>query len=267
MQLIILPVVVSRELTEPCIETLLAQDIGNIHLIVVDNGSTDGVGQYLRTLPLKNITLITYAHRRGLNKVWNECMRIAFDDAKLDYVLICNNDTELLLETYRLLRDDPREFITGVSVNERDQFALSPNLTYAAHPDFSCFLIRKKVWETIGGFDEKINAYCGDLDYHLRMHAAGITSGSINIPFLHHRSGTIRLATNAVRDAIQQEADRDRAYFFSKHGVEACSPEYEAKFLLVGDSKQPAAMLTGADQESQDPSRVADAPNLLHLGI
>src|SRR6266536_4253974 len=114
VNLIILPCVVSPSMTRACMHSLLAQDIDNVRVLAIDNGSQDGVGSYLRTLPLRQVTLLTKHPRISLNKVWNECLRMAFDDVKLDYALIANNDTVLHPATYRLLRDDGGLFVTAV---------------------------------------------------------------------------------------------------------------------------------------------------------
>jgi GT2 family glycosyltransferase len=230
MNLIILPVVVGLRMTKNCITSLLAQDIGNVRLLIIDNGSTDGVGSYLRTLPRDQVTLISYAHRRPLNKVWNECLRLAFDSLKLEYVLVVNNDVELMPEAYRLLRDDGGDFVTGVGTAPDQPLSIGDLSQKRPHPDFSCFLIRGKVWEKVGGFDETIHAYTGDSDYHLRMEAAGIRAESIQVPFTHIASGTIKYASNTLRDEIQREADEDRARFFKKYGFMPGSPEYCARF-------------------------------------
>jgi len=72
--------------------------------------------------------------------------------------------------------------------------------------------------------------YCSDADYHLRMHQAGIEAYTIGIPFCHYASGTLKSATFAERNKIEQQADADRAVFEKKWGCKVGSPEYYALF-------------------------------------
>ena len=98
------------------------------------------------------------------------------------------------------------------------------------HPDFSCFLMRQRVWQRVGGFDERIGAYTGDCDFHLRMHQAGVEAYSLSVPFEHVASGTLKNASDKLRDALASEADADRKVFRELHGCEAGSEEYNSRF-------------------------------------
>lgn len=98
------------------------------------------------------------------------------------------------------------------------------------HPDFSCFLIRRECWERVGQFDERINAYCGDGDYHLRMHRAGVHAYCLPIPFTHIASGTAKAASPELVVELAREADEDRATFKQKWGFTVGSEEYYACF-------------------------------------
>ena len=98
------------------------------------------------------------------------------------------------------------------------------------HPDFSCFLMREHVWRTVGPFDEDFWAFCGDNSYHLRMERAGIRAVSIDVPFYHVASGTLKSVDAEQRDRICKLADADRATFERKYGFSVTGPEYAAQF-------------------------------------
>jgi len=83
----------------------------------------------------------------------------------------------------------------------------------------------------VGPFDENFTgAYAEDSDYHVRMHKAGIRAISIDVPFYHVASGTIKNASADVAKQIGTNADRNREYFRQKHGFAIGSPEYDKFF-------------------------------------
>lgn len=231
MKLVVVPCVNNPFLTKRCVESVLTQDIGDIHLLAIDNGSTDGVGAYLRTLTHDGrVTLIAHSKMVNLNRIWNDALRLAFDSLRLDYALVINNDVILRTDTMRSLVEDGGLFVTGVSVGSMTQTQEKNVSSRSPHPSFSCFLIRKECWQRVGQFDEDFFAYCSDADYHLRMDAAGIDAYAIALPFYHEVSSTIRHASNEDRDWLQAQAEQDRCLFARKWHCAVGSPEYYAKF-------------------------------------
>ena len=234
VNLIIVPVVVGRNMTKRCIKSLLAQDIGDVHVIVIDNGS-EHCSAMLRAMQTLQMSIVTNVTRQGLNQVWNKMLGYAFDKQHLPHVLVVNNDTVLREDTYRMLRDDGGLFVTAVGqdgpVDQTDRMTLEElQQKRRPHPDFSCFLIRRECWDRIGQFNPEINAYCGDADYHLRMHRAGVEASSLPIPFEHVASGTLKQASIPLRDQILKEADADRAIFRRLYGCAVGDEAYYAMF-------------------------------------
>lgn len=230
MNLIVLPCVVSPSMTKDCMRSLLAQDIGDVRVLAIDNGSSDGVGSWLRSQQDERVQVISYAPRKSLNKVWNNALRLAFERWKLEYVLVVNNDTVLMPEAYRLLRDDGGWFVTCVGVAPGQALTIGDLSEHRPHPDFSCFLMRRECWEKVGEFDEEINAFYGDNDYHIRMHRAGVRAYCLQVPFTHIASGTLKNASNELRDQIQREAGEDRERFKRRYGFLPTDKEYEMEF-------------------------------------
>lgn len=230
MNIVVIPVVVGRHMTERAVRSALVQDIGDVRVVVIGNGCVDGTVEHIRAKFWGDARVIIIAHSmRSLNWVWNRAIEHAMNNGE-QYVLIINNDVELRTDTYRLLVDDGGLFVTGVSVGDAVECTTADPSSRSPHPDFSCFLIRKECWQRVGRFDERFFAYCSDLGYHLRMHRAGVEAYSIAVPFYHERSSTIRLASNELRDELQRRADHDRVLFKEKWGVAAGSPEYMAMF-------------------------------------
>lgn len=231
MNVIIVPVVRGRQMTMACIQSALAQDVGDVWLYVIDNASTDGTGEWLRTLGVRT-TLVTHMKPVSLHRVWNEALTLAFDSLRLEHALVINNDVILRTDTYRLLRDDGGLFVTGVGVGTRGEMATCDPTAKSPHPSFSCFLIRRECWERIGEFDEGMYAHAGDADMHLRMHAEGIDAYSIAVPFGHVGSATIKYAEPEERDRLCKLADADRVYFENKWGCAVGSDDYYKRFSL-----------------------------------
>ncbi len=228
MNLIVIPVLVNQAMTERCIRTLVAQDIeGGVQVLAIDNGSTDGTGAWLRTLRDPIITQ-RYSRTRSLHVVWNEALRWAFEKMRLPHVLVVNNDVELTPETYRLLVADEGPFVTGVGVDRRGQHGTGKQRR--PHPDFSCFLIRRECWERVGPFDEEFWAFYGDNSYHLRMERAGVQAVSLDVPFYHVASGTLKSVDFELREHICALAAQDKQKFIAKYGFTPTDPEYAAQF-------------------------------------
>lgn len=225
---ILMPVLSNRQLTERAVESCLAQDLDGTRLIVIDNGSTDGVGDYLRSLP--SIELVAIERSIGLHRAWNRALDSIFLERQAEHCLVVNNDVRLRPDTYRLLRDDGGLFVTGVSADSESELAEVDASRRIPHPCFSCFLLRRKVWERVGPFDTSMETWAGDGDYHLRMDQMGIDAYAIQVPFLHAVSGTLKTAPNALRQQICRQADLDREAFRRKWGFAIGSRQYYARF-------------------------------------
>lgn len=222
-------------------------------LLVVDNNSTDGTQDYLRTGAIHSI-FITSPH--SLAYSWNIGLRYLFSNS--DEVLVVNNDVILRSDTHDALRfyashkyiqaavpDDVaryghnRGFVTCRSVDSTlklravgDTNSLNLLDTANLHPDFSCFMITKQTFKRVGDFDEKMfPAYYEDNDYHVRMHRAGITAISVDLPFVHHGAQTIKNCSRWERRQIEMGAARNAERFYSKYGCLPTSPEYARLFV------------------------------------
>ena len=212
-------------LTKAAINSVRAQDIDGISLIIVENGSTDGTKEWLRSQEG-----IRVMHRTGsVAECWNQALKWLFA-SKSPYALVVNNDVELPGNYYRCLVEENAPFASGIATDRREQVRTgdppkSESKRY--HPDFSAYLIRKECYETVGPFDEKfLGAYCEDCDYHVRMFEAGIRAYCIDLPYYHIRSATIKNSPPEQAAAIQEQAERNRRYFYRKHGFKVESRQY-----------------------------------------
>lgn len=211
----------AKAMTERALISVMSQDIRDIHLFIVDNGSTDGTREWVSEII--GIDASFLVGNFGVSHGWNYGLTRLFCGA--DHVLVINNDVQLPTWFYRNLLSYEVPFVTGTSsdaiVNEEP-----PKSNLIPHPDFSAFLIRRSAWEAIGPFDEGMKHYASDCDYHIRAAHEGIPLLKANAPFYHERSSTIRLASPKDALMIQLQADADRGYFYKKWGFVVGSDEY-----------------------------------------
>ena len=212
------------ELTNRALSSIFGQDIP-VHVFVVDNNSTDGTVPYLEELGCQ---VFAAKWDMGVSRAWNYGLGYFFQQGE-DHVLVVNNDVILRPETYSELILDGGLFVTGVGVNESEQFTANFIKTIRPNPDFSCFLMKREAWEKVGMFDESMILYASDCDYHVRMHKEGIEAYTIGMPFFHTASGTIKRNPEEAGRIIEQ-ANRDRIAFYEKWGVGIGTPEYYELF-------------------------------------
>jgi GT2 family glycosyltransferase len=220
-------------LTKLAVKSAQAQD-HPCDVLVIDNASTDGTSQWLRS---KSVASITYSRQLSLAQCWNNGIA-AFRAISHSTVLVCNNDIELLPDVYRTLRACDLPFVTCVSVENRAQLGRTGNRNILGllagkreHPDFSCFMIRKQVTDKVGWFDGAYYpAYAEDSDFHVRMHRAGVTAYCVDLPFLHLGAQTVKTATPEERIKIERGAEANRKRFQAKYGCLPGSAEYYKLF-------------------------------------
>jgi GT2 family glycosyltransferase/SAM-dependent methyltransferase/thioredoxin-like negative regulator of GroEL len=196
---IVIPVFNKMELTVQCL-TALAEATGQVRyeVILVDNGSSDGTGAFLRQLG-GDVRIITNAENLGFAKACNQGARIA----RGKYVVFLNNDTiplqgwlnalvaeaeahpEVGIVGSKLLFSDGTIQHAGVvfmrtlrnpyhiyrsasadvpAVNQRREFQA---VTAA------CMLIRREVFEEVNGFDEGFINGFEDVDLCLQVREKG----------------------------------------------------------------------------------------------
>lgn len=150
----------------------------------------------------------------SLSATWNRALDYAWEIGAED-ALVINNDVELVQEYYAQLRDVLQRqqlwFLSGVGVTPpqfyeyRDRRGSMLDTTLQLHPDFSAYLITRACHAKYRFDESYIPAYCEDQDFHRRMLLGndGRKIGKINLPFLHHASGTLKSQDPAAREQLQ----------------------------------------------------------------
>ncbi len=192
---IVIPNYNGKHFLEDCLKAVFAQDIQDQEVIVVDNGSTDGSLEYLKTFP--GVRVIVLDKNYGFCRAVNEGIKAA----ESEYVILLNNDTEVdqrfAAELLGAIKEDEKIFSCS---SKMIQFHNRQLMDDAG--DYYCALgwafgrgkgdyvekyqdskdvfaacagaaiYRKKMLESLGYFDEKHFAYLEDIDigYRARIH-------------------------------------------------------------------------------------------------
>lgn len=224
-------------LTKRCVESVRAQDVPT-EIMICDNGSSDGTPEWISALECME----DFASQNdGVSRGWNRGLSYLFGMEQAEHVLVIGNDTVLPPWFYQELAASAIlysmeegvkiGFVTGVAVDSMEQISNCPEYKILTpNPDFSAFLISRRVWEAVGPFDESMAMYAQDCDYHVRAHKAGIPLMKASVPYYHERSSTLRLAPLQEKRQIQEQANRDRATFRAKYGCIPGEPAYEELF-------------------------------------
>lgn len=235
MNWILCPLLNGLHLTKRALPTFLAQDIGDVRVWFLDNGSTDGTREWLYSTADERVKYTIFPEPKSVAASWNHGLHHLFRiRTGVESVLVCNLDVELRPDTYRHLVNDGSPFVTAVGTSDRAKIdppnAAPDPAKKRPNPDYSCFLISRKCWQRVPFDEEFLGGYVEDAAHHVSLHRAGITAMALELPFYHVASGTIKSSEPAEVERIQQAAERNRALFKRKYGCEVGSPEYYALF-------------------------------------
>ena len=215
-------------LTRACLESLRGTS-EPFELCVVDNASTDGTEEFLRTAALP---VARRYHRNadnvGLIRALNQGAALAGGDV----LCFLHNDTEMRdvrwlarlraaleepgvglagLYGVRRLRRDGR-YVGRTIVHTLEGSAnLRGDVVEVAAVDGVCLTVRRAVLEQVGGFDEGYGFFHGyDRELSFAVREAGYRCVVVNAPFVHRGGGT-RTGTAAPVRAPEDLAQRQAA--------------------------------------------------------
>jgi len=193
--------------TRSCLESIRFRTDEPYELIVVDNGSTDGTVEYLRSQ--RDVKLIENKENRGFPAGCNQGIR----EAKGDQILLLNNDvivtTGWLDRLLRALHADPTNGLVGPCTNaicgpqqvpvsytdlaSLDGFAWEWGKTHDRVLEDTdrlvgfCLLLRRTLVDEVGLLDERFGlGNFEDDDYCRRARQAGHRTVIARDAFIHH---------------------------------------------------------------------------------
>lgn len=179
---IVIPTLVRSDRLERCLESIV-ENGGPCVVRIFNNWTHSGVArvcsEYSQPGRFESMRVIVENHPENLGCAgsWNRGIKAFIEDG-YDWVLVLNDDVELLADTVS-------SFIDAIS--EERPLVWSPN------ESMSAFAIHKRVVNEIGWFDENLwPAYREDEDFVHRMKVAGIKpSPAVGAEVKHSRSSSL----------------------------------------------------------------------------
>ena len=193
-------------LLEKCLESLLKVNYDNFEIILVDNNSTDGSIEYvIKNFP--SVIVIKLDSNQGFAKPNNIGAKIA----KGEYLLFLNNDTvvtsDFIFELVKVIETDKKiaicqslllkpdgnidssgDFIDkmGIVYNSKTK---TDEIREISSARGACMLMRKKIFDKLGGFDEKFFFSFEDVDLSWRSWILGYKTVVVPHSIVYHSVG------------------------------------------------------------------------------
>jgi len=238
---VVMPVLAHPVYTKAAISDVLAQTVP-CRLLVVNQGVEDPFRRELERIAEDSDRVFVWSHQPPLPSLaatWNEALNFCWACGALA-TLVVNNDVRLAPNTLELLWGELTRanalLVTAIGVT-KEQFQPGQLHLQATDghggPDFSCFLVHRECHARYP-FDERfVPAFCEDLDYHRRLmlDGEGDRIYSINLPYLHYASTTLKSLDPKVRARIEaQIVHGARAYYAKKWGGSENKETFTAPF-------------------------------------
>lgn len=238
---VIIPALHRPDLTRQCLQSLSKQTIppSCYETIVVENQATPGMSI---TMPLPgNTRVIELSENQGTTGSINR----ACAESESKYVLVLNNDVELHADFLACLvsvleENESCAFATGKLLNARDKdrldgagdAVLAGGGTYRlGHNDVdtgqynetrhvlagcgAATLVRRSVFDEVGGLDKDFFAYLDDVDLGIRIHLCGYVGIYVPAAVGFHL-GSATLGGNPLHPKIVEWVTRNQIWLVMK---------------------------------------------------
>jgi len=263
---IIIPNCNHAEDLKRCITSIVAKSTyPNYEILILENNSTeDDIFEYYKKL--ERFHKIRVIHYEGAFN-YSDINNVGVKEAKGDYVLLLNNDVSIITDDWieqlmmyaqrddvgavgaKLLYPDKTiqhaGIILGLGADRtagHEHYGLAyENLGYMGRLYYArnttavtgaCLLIRKSIYEEVGGLDTSFAVAYNDVDFCLRVREKGYLNVFTPLAELYHYESASRGSDkeNKNRDRFLQEAEQFRSRW--KDALEAGDPYYNPHFSL-----------------------------------
>lgn len=221
-------------LTKESVTSILGQDIGDICLHLIDNGSDDdgATSDYFLSVQdaFAGVVVTRIKENQSPLKIANTTLKNLYL-AGYKKVLGAANDVVLPSNLYRLMAEWPRGFVAASMTGDRNHPRFETSSGMNECTPMAVLMTRKWAFDALVAkdghfFDEGYFHYASDCDLALRMCACGIHGVQLDVQYYHAGSSSWRMAKTEVATKINQQADRDRDYFAKKWGFSVGDERY-----------------------------------------
>ena len=254
-----------------CITSILEKSTyENYEIVIVENGSeTKEIFDYYTSLKeYDNIRVVTYEKPEGQNGFnYSAVNNFGVKQTKGDYILLLNNDTEVITVNWmeELLMYAQREDVgaagaklyygnktiqhAGVVLQlgahrtaghshygqSRENLGYMGRLCYAQNVSAvtgACLLVKKSLFEEVGGLDESFAISLNDVDFCLKIREKGLLNVFTPFAELYHYESVSRGLDDSGEKA--ERYNRESAHFREKWKtvLEKGDPYYNPNFSL-----------------------------------
>lgn len=239
----------------------------NYEIIVVENGSeTKEIFDYYDKLKDDpQIKVVTYTEKGSFN--YSKVNNFGVKEASGDYILLLNNDTQVITVNWmeELLMYAQREDVGAVGAKlyygnktiqhagvvlqlgahrtaghshygqHRDNLGYMGRLCYAQDVSAvtgACLLVKKKLFEEVGGLDESFAISLNDVDFCLKLREKGLLNVFTPFAELYHFESVSRGLDDQGEKAARYNDESERFRDKWKEVLEKGDPYYNPNFSL-----------------------------------
>ncbi len=234
-----------KHFLEDCLNSVLSNDLPEscYDIIVVDNASTDGAPEMVRSKFGNKIILLE--NKENLGGSGGFARGISYcDEMKYEYILLLDNDTKIEPYTIKTLKEyldnNPDVGVVGAKILQMDHpdtllelgafidwekynFKVSyrgylngnelPEIVDCDYVAACCCMTKRNIIKEIGNFDVRHFIYWDDMDWCIRIKKAGYKVHAISKAVVYHQLG----GNNNINTFNTYYLIKNRIFFFIKH--------------------------------------------------
>jgi glycosyltransferase involved in cell wall biosynthesis len=219
---VVLPCYNAHEFLDRALDSVRAQTIQDLEIIIVDDGSTDpDTVAFLDTLP-EDIRLI-----RQQNKGLPGARNSGFAAARGEFVLPLDCDDWIepifLERALDVLKNAPGHSFafSHLALEGEENGSLVKHYNFFEQHFLNhipyCILVPRVIWERVGGYDESMRQGCEDWEFNLRLGANGFFGAEVSEPLFHYHvsnSGMLQSLSSGIYNQLWAGIQRKHSELF-----------------------------------------------------